>query len=157
MSAQAKLRVRSRRSRGDCVPTRREWPQATMLKFAGTWVRAHASLDAGLRGRIATAFGKAANAVIGTNGLTALDARYAGVAALDLGGNPLTDPRLLAALKKSDTRNLDATGTDPWAEVSPIGPRCLSLGDNGVDDRSALEGLGKLRASSSPIGLETSE
>ena len=117
--------------------------------------------DAGLRGRIASALGKPADAVIGANelaALAALDARDAGIAdltglghatnlvAIDLGRNPLTDLRPLAGLANLDALNLDATGADPWAVAALGGLERLSLRDNGIGDVSALAGLAKLRA-----------
>ena len=117
--------------------------------------------DAGLRGRIASALGKPADAVIGANelaALAALDARDAGIAdltglghaanlvAIDLGRNPLTDLRPLAGLANLDALNLDATGADPWAVAALGGLKRLSLRDNGIGDVSALAGLAKLRA-----------
>ena len=117
--------------------------------------------DAGLRGRIASALGKPADAVIGANELAALeslDARGAGIAdltglghaanlvAIDLGDNPLTDLRPLAGLANLEALNLDATGADPWAVAALGGLERLSLRDNGIGDVSALAGLGKLRA-----------
>ena len=117
--------------------------------------------DAGLRGRIASALGKPADAVIGANelaALAALDARDAGIgdltglgqavnlAALDLGGNPVADLRPLAGLAKLETLNLDGTGAQPWDVAGLAGLVRLSLRGNGIDDVSALAGLGGLRA-----------
>ena len=117
--------------------------------------------DAGLRGRIASALGKPADAVIGANelaALAALDARDAGIAdltglgqavnlaALDLGGNPVADLRGLAALAKLETLNLDGTGAQPWDVAGLAGLVRLSLRGNGIGDVSALAGLGGLRA-----------
>ena len=117
--------------------------------------------DAGLRGRVAAALGKAADAPVGAHELLALeslDARGAGVAdltglehaanlvAIDLGENPLADLRPLAALAQLEALNLDATGADAWAVAALGGLERLSLRDNGVGDVFALAGLGRLRA-----------
>ena len=117
--------------------------------------------DAGLRGRVAAALGKAADAPIGAHELLALeslDARGAGVAdlaglehaanlvAIDLGENPLVDLRPLAALAQLEALNLDATGADAWAVAALGGLTRLSLRDNGVGDVSALGALTRLRA-----------
>ena len=66
--------------------------------------------------------------------------------ALDLGRNPLTDLRPLAALTNLQALNLDATGADPWAVAALGGLQRLSLRDNGIGDVSALAGLARLRA-----------
>ena len=117
--------------------------------------------DAGLRGRIAAALGKAPDAPLGAHELLALeslDARGAGVAdlaglehaanlvAIDLGENPLVDLRPLAALAQLEALNLDATGADAWAVAALGGLTRLSLRDNGVGDVSALGALTRLRA-----------
>ena len=117
--------------------------------------------DAGLRGRLAAALGKAPDAPLGAHELLALeslDARGAGIAdltglehaanlvAVDLGRNPLTDLRPLAGLANLEALNLDATGADPWAVAALGGLQRLSLRDNGIGDVSALAGLAKLRA-----------
>ena len=118
--------------------------------------------DAGLRGRIAAALGKGAQAPIGTRELAALvslDARDAGVAdltglehavnleGLDLGGNPLADLRALASLPKLAVLNLDGMmGADVWQLAGLGGLVRLSLRACGLDDLTALAGLGRLRA-----------
>ncbi len=117
--------------------------------------------DAGLRGRIAVALGKAPEDPVGVNELLALqslDARGAGIAdltgleyatnvtALDLSHNPLADLRVLAALPRLSVLNLDGTGAEPWALAGLTGLERLSLRGNGIADVTALAGLHGLRA-----------
>jgi len=135
-------------SRADAVPSADPGPVASIP-------------DTGLRSSIAVALGKSRDAVTGENelaALTALDARDAGIAdlsglegavnlaALDLGGNPVSDLRPLAGLAKLETLNLDATGVEAWTLAGFTGLVRLSLRDNGLDDVSALAGLVGLRA-----------
>ena len=116
--------------------------------------------DAALRGRIAAALGKPADAALGERelaALTALDARAAGVTdltgleyavhltALDLGDNALVDLRVLADLPALTVLNLDRTGADPWSLARLTGLRRLSLRGNGLGDVQALRSLTALR------------
>ena len=115
--------------------------------------------DPALRGRIAAALGRPADAAVGANellALTALDLRGAGVAdltgleraanlaELDIGGNAVGDLRALAWLPRLATLHADATGADPWQLAGLAGLRTLSLRNNGIEDLQPLSGLAGL-------------
>ena len=115
--------------------------------------------DAGLRGRIGAALGKAAADAVGVNevaALVVLDARDAGVTdltgiehavnleGLDLGHNPLTDLRPLSSLTALRRLNLDGTGADPWELAALHGLKELSLRSSALADVWPLRSMNGL-------------